>query len=134
MRAEIRAEVEALKVKTGKVPGLAVVLVGGRKDSETYVRSKKKACDEAGIVSFGTDLPEDVSEAELLEVRSVLASTSGSYDLHMAQSPLLQSAQCSRGLRAEGVILPAPPPPPAPGQSPPPSATSPSSQRHPESS
>lgn len=58
------------QAKTGKVPGLAVVLVGGRKDSETYVRSKKKACEEAGIVSFGTDLPEDVSENELLQVRS----------------------------------------------------------------
>lgn len=45
-----------------------MVLVGGRKDSETYVRSKKKACEEAGIVSFGTDLPEDVSEEQLLEV------------------------------------------------------------------
>ena len=39
------------------IPGLAVVLVGDRKDSETYVRSKKKACAEAGIESFGTDLP-----------------------------------------------------------------------------
>ena len=45
------------------------MLVGGRKDSETYVRSKKKACEEAGIVSFGTDLPEDVSENELLQVK-----------------------------------------------------------------
>jgi hypothetical protein len=50
-------------------PGLAVVLVGNRGDSETYVRSKKKACEEVGIVSFGTDLPEDVSQDELLKVR-----------------------------------------------------------------
>eukprot|EP00240_Pyramimonas_obovata_P003972 CAMPEP_0118922742 /NCGR_PEP_ID=MMETSP1169-20130426/1566_1 /TAXON_ID=36882 /ORGANISM="Pyramimonas obovata, Strain CCMP722" /LENGTH=357 /DNA_ID=CAMNT_0006863663 /DNA_START=72 /DNA_END=1145 /DNA_ORIENTATION=- len=68
VRQEIAAEVEQIKAKTGKVPGLAVVLVGGRKDSETYVRSKKKACAEAGIESFGTDLPEDVTEEELLEV------------------------------------------------------------------
>lgn len=51
-----------------QAPGLAVVLVGSRKDSETYVRSKKKGCEEAGIVSFGADLPEDVSQAELLQV------------------------------------------------------------------
>jgi 5,10-methylene-tetrahydrofolate dehydrogenase/methenyl tetrahydrofolate cyclohydrolase len=50
-----------------QAPGLAVVLVGSRKDSETYVRSKKKACDEVGITSFGADLPEDVSQAELLK-------------------------------------------------------------------
>lgn len=51
-----------------QVPGLAVVLVGSRKDSETYVRNKKKACEEAGIQSFGVDLPEDVKEEELLKV------------------------------------------------------------------
>ena len=49
-------------------PGLAVVLVGNRGDSETYVRSKKKACEEIGIVSFGTDLTEDVTQEELLKV------------------------------------------------------------------
>lgn len=51
-------------------PGLAVVLVGSRKDSETYVRNKKKACAEVGIASFGADLPEDVSEADVLRVVS----------------------------------------------------------------
>jgi Tetrahydrofolate dehydrogenase/cyclohydrolase, catalytic domain/Tetrahydrofolate dehydrogenase/cyclohydrolase, NAD(P)-binding domain len=51
-----------------QAPGLAAVLVGSRKDSETYVRSKKKACEEVGIASFGTELPEDVTEGELLEV------------------------------------------------------------------
>lgn len=52
-----------------QAPGLAVVLVGERKDSQTYVRNKKKACDEVGIVSFGTDLPETASEEEVLQVR-----------------------------------------------------------------
>ena len=50
------------------IQGLAVVLVGDRKDSETYVRSKKKACAEAGIESFGTDLPGDATEEEVLAV------------------------------------------------------------------
>jgi len=68
IRLELKKEVEDIKAATGKVPGLAVVLVGSRKDSETYVRSKKKACEEVGIASFGTDLPEDVSEEELLKV------------------------------------------------------------------
>lgn len=68
IRKEINAKVVELKAKYNQVPGLAVVLVGGRKDSETYVRSKKKACAEAGIDSYGTDLPEDVSEDELLKV------------------------------------------------------------------
>jgi hypothetical protein len=46
IRKEVAAEVTALKAATGRAPGLAVVLVGTRKDSETYVRSKKKACAE----------------------------------------------------------------------------------------
>jgi 5,10-methylene-tetrahydrofolate dehydrogenase/methenyl tetrahydrofolate cyclohydrolase len=50
------------------VPGLATVLVGARKDSQTYVRMKKKACAEVGIQSFGHDLPADVSQEELLDV------------------------------------------------------------------
>lgn len=51
-----------------QTPGLAVVLVGERKDSQTYVRNKKKACDEVGIKSFGTDLPETATEEEVLQV------------------------------------------------------------------
>eukprot|EP00850_Spirogloea_muscicola_P002478 SM000009S23607 [mRNA] locus=s9:1058276:1060686:- [translate_table: standard] len=66
IRAEIAEEVEAMRAAVGKVPGLAVVLVGTRKDSETYVRSKRKACAMAGIASFGVDLPEDASEDEVL--------------------------------------------------------------------
>ncbi|MDW8070097.1 MAG: bifunctional methylenetetrahydrofolate dehydrogenase/methenyltetrahydrofolate cyclohydrolase FolD [Anaerolineae bacterium] len=68
IRAEIKAEVEEMKAKYGKVPGLATVLVGERKDSQTYVRSKKKACAEVGITSFGYDLPENISQAELLQI------------------------------------------------------------------
>jgi 5,10-methylene-tetrahydrofolate dehydrogenase/methenyl tetrahydrofolate cyclohydrolase len=68
IRGEIKAEVEAMQRQTGKVPGLATVLVGERKDSQAYVRSKKKACGEVGIVSFGHDLPADISQADLLAV------------------------------------------------------------------
>ena len=45
-----------------------MVLVGERKDSKTYVKAKKKACAEAGIDSFGTDLPDDATEEEVLKV------------------------------------------------------------------
>ena len=66
IRAEIKGEVDALRAKHGKVPGLAVVIVGDRKDSQTYVRMKRKACEEAGIESFHADLPARASEAEVL--------------------------------------------------------------------
>lgn len=49
-----------------QVPGLAVVIVGHRKDSQSYVNMKRKACAEVGIKSFDVDLPEHVSEAEVI--------------------------------------------------------------------
>ncbi len=68
IRGEIKAEVEAMKAQYNKVPGLAAVLVGERRDSQTYVRMKKRACAEVGITSFGYDLPGDTSQEDLLEV------------------------------------------------------------------
>jgi len=68
IRGEIKAEVEEMKAKYGKVPGLATVLVGARKDSQAYVRMKKKACAEVGMESFSHDLPGDISQDELLKV------------------------------------------------------------------
>eukprot|EP01036_Dinobryon_divergens_P036550 gene36550-47617_t len=66
IRNELRVKVEELKSTLGVVPGLAVVLVGERRDSATYVRSKKKACTEIGITSFGVDFPADVTQEELI--------------------------------------------------------------------
>jgi len=66
IRSEVAGEVSRMRDAVGKVPGLAVVLVGARKDSETYVCSKKKACEEVGIMSLGIDLPEEASEDEVL--------------------------------------------------------------------
>lgn len=66
IRSEIAAEVRRLSGTHSKVPGLAVVIVGHRKDSQSYVRMKRKACAEVGIKSFDIDLPEQVPEAELI--------------------------------------------------------------------
>jgi 5,10-methylene-tetrahydrofolate dehydrogenase/methenyl tetrahydrofolate cyclohydrolase len=69
IRQEIKEKVERMKtIANGNTPGLAVVLVGERKDSQSYVRSKKKMCAEVGIRSEGTDLPEDATEEEVLKV------------------------------------------------------------------
>lgn len=63
IRGELKEEVEAhVRSTGGPPPGLAVVLVGDRRDSATYVRMKKKACDEIGVSSFGFDFPEDVTQ------------------------------------------------------------------------
>ncbi|XP_054802231.1 bifunctional protein FolD 2 isoform X1 [Prosopis cineraria] len=67
IRSEISGEVRLLSQKYGQVPGLAVVIVGNRKDSQSYVSMKRKACAEVGIKSFDVDLPEQVSEADLVK-------------------------------------------------------------------
>ncbi|KAD6120187.1 hypothetical protein E3N88_11458 [Mikania micrantha] len=66
IRSEIASEVSSLVEKYGKAPGLAVVIVGNRKDSQSYVSMKRKACAEVGIKSINIDLPEEVPEAELI--------------------------------------------------------------------
>ncbi|KAL6208444.1 hypothetical protein ACLB2K_019393 [Fragaria x ananassa] len=66
IRSEIAEEVRHLSQKYGKVPGLAVVIVGSRKDSQSYVSMKRKACAEVGIKSVDIDLPEDVSLDDLI--------------------------------------------------------------------
>ncbi|KAM7274979.1 hypothetical protein ACFE04_016845 [Oxalis oulophora] len=66
IRSEIAQEVQQLSDKYSKVPGLAVVIVGNRKDSQSYVNMKRKACAEVGITSFHIELPEQVTQSELL--------------------------------------------------------------------
>jgi methylenetetrahydrofolate dehydrogenase (NADP+)/methenyltetrahydrofolate cyclohydrolase len=65
LRAEVARETAEL-VKQGKPqPGLATVLVGDNPASQSYVSSKKKACAEVGIASFGHELPATASQAEV---------------------------------------------------------------------
>ncbi|WOG95435.1 hypothetical protein DCAR_0414754 [Daucus carota subsp. sativus] len=64
---KMTVEVSRMKNKFGVVPGLAVILVGDRKDSATYVNKKKEACESVGINSYEVCLPQDCSEEELLE-------------------------------------------------------------------
>jgi methylenetetrahydrofolate dehydrogenase (NADP+)/methenyltetrahydrofolate cyclohydrolase len=56
----------------GVRPGLAVVLVGEDAASVVYVRSKEKACVEAGMHSVKIQLPASTSQDELVSVVKVL--------------------------------------------------------------
>jgi methylenetetrahydrofolate dehydrogenase (NADP+)/methenyltetrahydrofolate cyclohydrolase len=66
VRDDVATEVARLKT-LGVVPGLSVVLVGEDPASAVYVRSKGKACEEAGMRGETIRLPADTSEAQLLE-------------------------------------------------------------------
>ncbi|ESR42922.1 Bifunctional protein FolD 1 [Citrus sinensis] len=59
-----------MKKSIGKVPGLAVILVGERRDSQTYVRNKIKACEEVGIKSIVTEFADGCTEDEVLNALS----------------------------------------------------------------
>ncbi|GEL06906.1 bifunctional methylenetetrahydrofolate dehydrogenase/methenyltetrahydrofolate cyclohydrolase FolD [Salisediminibacterium halotolerans] len=64
-RLAMKSEVDELQGK-GVQPGLAVILVGEDPASQSYVRAKKKACEETGIYSRLDELPTSISEQELL--------------------------------------------------------------------
>ena len=72
LRGKVTDAVHRLRRDRGLVPGLAVVLVGGNPASKVYVRNKSKAVTEAGLQSFDQQLPENVSEAELLDLIALL--------------------------------------------------------------
>lgn len=66
IRAEIAAGAAAFRERTGRAPGLAVVLAGENPASVSYVTAKERACAEAGIRSFPVRLPADVPQETLL--------------------------------------------------------------------
>ena len=65
IRAEVAAEVARMTGK-GTKPGLAVVIVGDDPASRVYVRSKGRACLEAGMHSETVEYPATVTQEELL--------------------------------------------------------------------
>jgi len=65
IRQEVKMEVERLKAKYGKVPGLATVLVGDNPASATYVRMKGQACEELGMYSVKPTLPADATQEQV---------------------------------------------------------------------
>ncbi len=67
VKAEVADEVAKLK-NQGITPGLAVIIVGEDPASKVYVANKEKACESIGMASFKYALPENTTEAELLEL------------------------------------------------------------------
>jgi methylenetetrahydrofolate dehydrogenase (NADP+)/methenyltetrahydrofolate cyclohydrolase len=65
MRAEIKDEVAKLK-EQGVVPGLGVILVGEDPASQSYVKAKERACEEAGIYSDDNRLPAETTQEDLI--------------------------------------------------------------------
>ncbi len=66
IRHEVAQRAARLAGTRGIRPGLALVLVGEDPASAVYVRSKGKACDEAGMYSSTVRLPDTTTQSELL--------------------------------------------------------------------
>lgn len=84
---EILLEVTTIKVKGGKTPHLAAILVGNDGASETYIAAKVKACEKAGFYSTLVRLPETATEKELLKKIDEL-NKDVSIDGYIVQLPL----------------------------------------------
>ncbi len=68
IQLELKKRVDK-RVKQGlRVPGLAVIKVGDNPASEVYVRNKRNACKNVGIKSFASDLPEQTSQQQVLDL------------------------------------------------------------------
>jgi methylenetetrahydrofolate dehydrogenase (NADP+)/methenyltetrahydrofolate cyclohydrolase len=63
----IRHEVSQAVAKLKNKPGLATVLVGEDPGSRSYVNGKHRDCSQVGINSIRIELPQNVSQAELLK-------------------------------------------------------------------
>ena len=63
---ELKKEVEEIKAKTGKVPGLVTILVGASPASISYVTLKIKTAESLGFHEVQDNQPEDISEEDLL--------------------------------------------------------------------
>ena len=66
IRGEVAMGVAEMQQKHGLTPGLAAVLVGDDPASAIYVRNKRRACDEVGMVSNTILLPSDSTNEQVL--------------------------------------------------------------------
>lgn len=86
LQAEIKKEV-ALLAQKGIVPSLAVILVGSDAASQTYVNMKAKACKNVGITSILHEMPQNISQADLLNMIANL-NANANLDGILVQLPL----------------------------------------------
>jgi len=68
IKKEVKEIAKRLKETKNVTPGLAVILVGDDPASQSYVRSKGKACEEMGFFSITERLPANTTEEKLLAV------------------------------------------------------------------
>lgn len=99
IKAEVAEEVRKITANGEMAPGLAVIIVGNDPASHVYVSSKKKACDATGIFSIEVALPEDTTQAQLLEEINKLNNDSRIHGI-LLQLPLPRHLNENEALEA----------------------------------
>lgn len=87
LKDEMAIEITELEKKYGRVPHLAVILVGEDPGSVSYVKGKEKACLEIGIKNTTIKKTSDITEEELLNIINEL-NNDDSVDGILVQLPL----------------------------------------------
>jgi len=87
VRNQVRIKIEQRIKNNQRAPGLAVILVGLNPASQVYVKKKREACEEAGLVSKSYDLAENTDQETLLKLISEL-NNDASIDGILVQLPL----------------------------------------------
>jgi methylenetetrahydrofolate dehydrogenase (NADP+)/methenyltetrahydrofolate cyclohydrolase len=95
IRDKVATLVPEFERRTGRVPGLATVLVGEDPASAVYVRSKNRATAEARMVGFAHNLPDTTSEDELLQLVADL-NADATVDGILVQLPLPRQIDATR--------------------------------------
>ena len=67
LRNELKVEVDGIKKKFNKVPGLTVILIGDLAPSQIYVKNKEKSAKEVGLNSEVIRYANDVDENTILK-------------------------------------------------------------------
>ena len=99
IRERVGALIPEFEQKTGRAPGLATVLVGEDPASAVYIRSKNRATAESGMTSFAHNLPDTISEDELLQL-VVDLNADERVDGILVQLPLPEQIDAARVIAA----------------------------------
>ncbi len=102
LKDAMKIEVAALNTQYGRVPHLAVVLVGNNPSSISYVTGKSKACEYVGIKNTTITLEENCSELELLSLIDKL-NNDASVDGILVQLPLPKQINSDKVIEAIAV-------------------------------
>jgi methylenetetrahydrofolate dehydrogenase (NADP+)/methenyltetrahydrofolate cyclohydrolase len=99
VQAEVAKQAAELREQSGVIPQLVAILVGDDPASASYVRGKKRACEQAGMKSTVHTLPASTSEQELL---ALVAQCNADPEIHgiLVQLPVPKQIRTQRVLDA----------------------------------